>query len=424
MKILKLLDRIYTYLICIYIILLPFTNEQKKIKGMSVPGDMILASLILFYLVLIIISKQERYDFLKSLKDFFKDKTCIAMFLLLILMAVSVTYSQDKKLAVSETARFLSYICLFFIIKYKITESKEYHFLINSYIFTTILLCIFGIYQFFTYAGLNKKFASYTSYSIKVKIASTLTNPNNYAAYLLLCVFPVFMLLIYEKRKLKKSLYLLTFLIITVNIVLTFSRNVYLGFALGMLVLIVIYSKKLLAAFIPLIAAALAVPQIRRRLSEISSSSLDISRIKLWKTALLMFKDHPLLGVGNGNYLANYNEYIKKYPSLYYEYSDHPTHNSYLKVLSELGIFGIVIFAAMLLFIVINLYKFIKDCEDKYFRYFYTGFFASSIGFLFMNLFDNFFFVPKTTTYFWIMVSIFMGLRYKSSASEHKLQNE
>lgn len=183
------------------------------------------------------------------------------------------------------------------------------------------------------------------------------------------------MLLIYEKRKLKKSLYLLTFLIITVNIVLTFSRNVYLGFALGMLVLIVIYSKKLLAAFIPLIAAALAVPQIRRRLSEICSSSLDISRIKLWKTALLMFKDHPLLGVGNGNYLANYNGYIKKYPSLYYEYSDHPTHNSYLKVLSELGIFGIVIFAAMLLFIVINLYKFIKDCEDKYFRYFYTGFF-------------------------------------------------
>lgn len=424
MKILKLLDRIYTYLICIYIILLPFTNEQKKIKGMSVPGDIILALLILFYLLLIIISKQERYNFLESLKNFFKDKTCIAMFLLFILMAVSVTYAQDRKLAVSETARFLSYLCLFFIIKYKITEAKEYHLLINSYIFTTVLLCIFGIYQFFTYAGLSKEFTSYNSYSIKVKIASTLTNPNNYAAYLLLSVFPVFMLFIYEKEKLKKALYLLIFLIITVNIVLTFSRNVYLGFGIGMLVLIVIYSKKLLAAFIPLLAAALAVPQIRRRLSEISSSSLDVSRIKLWKTALLMFKDHPLLGVGNGNYLANYNEYIKKYPTLYYEYSDHPTHNSYLKVMSELGIFGIIIFMAMFLSIVINLYKFIKDYEDRYFRYFYTGFFASSLGFLFMNFFDNFFFVPKTTTYFWVLVSIFMGLSYKSSVSVYKLQNE
>lgn len=418
---LNLLNRIYTYFICAFIILLPFSDEQHKIKSMSVPGDILLAFLIVFYLLLIIFSKKERNGFIESLKDFFKDKFCLSIFILFIIMAVSVTYALDKKLALSETARFLSYICLFFIIKYKVTSSREYHMLINSYILATVLLCLFGIYQFFTGAGLDKRFINNYAYKVNIKIASTLSNPNNFAAYLLLCVFPVFMLFIYEKRKKNKVLYLLIFLLITVNIALTFSRNVLLGFGIGILVLIVIYSKKLLAVFVPIVVAALCIPQIRIRLSEVGDTSLNESRIKLWKTALLMFKDHPVLGVGNGNYSSNYDNYIKKFPQLYCGFHNYPAHNTYLKILSELGVVGIIVFLSMLLFLALRLYKFIKDCDNKYFKYLFTGFFASLIAFLFMNISDNFFFVPKTTTYFWIMVSVFMGLGHKSSVLKDEL---
>lgn len=418
---LNLLNRIYTYLICAYIILLPFSDEQHKIKGMSFPGDVLLALLIIFYLLLLICSKEERVCFVKFIKDFFIDKTSLSIFLLFIVMAVSVTYASDKKLAVSETTRFLSYMCLFFIIKYKVSSSEEYHMLINSYLLTSILLCLFGIYQFFTGAGLNEKFIIKYDYGVNIKIASTLSNPNNFAAYLLLCVFPVFMLFIYEKQKKYKLIYLLIFILTTVNIVLTFSRNVLIGFGIGILVLILIYSKKLLAVFVPLVASALCIPQIRIRISEVGESSLNISRIKLWKTALLMFRDHPVFGVGNGNYAAEYNTYVYRYPQLYCGFKTYPAHNTYLKILSELGIVGEIVFITMIIFLVLRLYKFIKNSDDMYFKHFYTGFFASVLAFLFMNISDNFFFVPKTTTYFWMIVSVFMGLCYKSADLKDKL---
>ena len=34
------------------------------------------------------------------------------------------------------------------------------------------------------------------------------------------------------------------------------------------------------------------------------------------------------------------------------------------------------------------------------------GFMGSTIGFLFMNMLDNLFFSPQTTTYFWVFIGL------------------
>lgn len=411
----KILKRILYFLLCMYILILPFSNENFKIAGMTFPGDVILALAIVCLIIMLIISKIERVEFIDNIKDFFHNPFTLMISIFLFLMCFSVIYASDKKIAISESARFASYICLFYLIKYEVKETKIYRLLINVYLVTTSLLCIFGIYQFFT-GALNSRYTNNYIYGVHEKIASTLTNPNNFAAYLILCVFPVFMLIIYEKSKKKKFVYSILFMLILANVTLTFSRNAFLAIVLGCIILAIVYSKKLIIIFVPLAGIAAVIPQIRTRFLEVGNAAMNASRIKLWETALMMFKEHPIFGVGNGNYVSLYDSYVKKYRWLSYGYTHFPAHDSYLKVLAELGIIGIVVFLIFLFILAKNLYKYIKNKQYSYFSYYYIGFFTSFLVFLFMNISDNLFFVPKTTSYFWIMTAIFYGISYKKNS--------
>lgn len=412
----EFLDKILYMLICVYIFVLPLSNEKSKIAGMSVPGDIILAIILVYYLLLVLLLERYRKCFIKSIRDFFTNPLTICLTLLIIVMLFSVCYSYNKKIALTETARFASYICLFFVIKYGISDNKFYKNMINIYLCISAALSIFGIYQFFTGADLQNKFRYKYSYNVDVKVASTLTNPNNFGAYLILCVFPIFMLCVYEKSKRKKIIYIALDLLILINIILTFSRNAFLGIILGIIVLTIIYSRKLLYIFVPGGIIAAFIPQVRIRLLQIGDSTQNESRIKLWKTALKMFKEHLLFGVGNGNYITLYAKYVAKYSDLQYNsYSYSASHNSYLKVMAELGLVGIVLFILTIIIVIIDLYKFIKGFKKNFFGHFYIGFFASLMAFLFMNVSDNLFFVPKTTTYFWLLIAIFSGISYKNN---------
>jgi O-antigen ligase len=83
-----------------------------------------------------------------------------------------------------------------------------------------------------------------------------------------------------------------------------------------------------------IVGAVLALPLLLlggRGGEDASSSTLE--RIDCWAEALSMFRAHPLLGVG----LGQFNEYHYM-----------TAHNSYLLALAELGFVGMVLFGAIL----------------------------------------------------------------------------
>lgn len=199
-----------------------------------------------------------------------------------------------------------------------------------------------------------------------------------------------------------------------VSMVLTFSRNAWLAFVLGIFIFVLFYNWK--AIILPFLGGGLAllIPAVRNRLGDFSIIFED-PRIKMWKTAVKMIKDHPILGVGNGNYVSLYGEYVARYPELmYYHNTRFPSHNSYLKVQSELGILGIIFFITILVGAFNKLKKFISTEKEGFYKVFYKGFLISGIVFLFMNASDNLFFVPKVSMYFWIMVAICEGIIYNN----------
>lgn len=400
-------------LIYLYIIILPLFSDNFKYKGMKIPQDPLLLIIILLYGFSVIANTDGTKNFLNNVKDFFHDSVSIFMFILFITMTVSVSYSLEKTLAITESIRFMSYILIYFIIKYGTQSRKVMKNIINSYIFSSIILCLLGIIQYFTGFDLNKKFVFDYKSGAKIRIAATLGNPNSYAAFLVLILFPLIMLIVGEKNRKKKILYTIISFLVFINMILTGSRNAILAFAIGCVVLAITYNWKLIFILIGASVTSLYIPQVLNRIKEISDPTQNLSRIKLWSTALKMIQEHPLIGVGNGNFISLYDAYVKKYPELKYpDYKRMPSHNSYLKIESELGVVGILSFLGVLISILSKVIKFIKVENEEYFKLFFKGFLASFISFLFMNISDNLFFVPKVTTYFWIVCAVCQNLLY------------
>ncbi|WP_053241061.1 O-antigen ligase family protein [Clostridium sp. DMHC 10] len=65
------------------------------------------------------------------------------------------------------------------------------------------------------------------------------------------------------------------------------------------------YSLKMLIVLVPVFLFGFFNSKVRERILNIASNSQNITRIKLWKIALKMIKDHPILGVGNGTMLQD-----------------------------------------------------------------------------------------------------------------------
>ena len=244
-----------------------------------------------------------------NVKEFSTSFLGIGMIFLTLIMIISTVYALEKSLAIKESFRFITYIALLFIIKYEIEEDSKIKNIIKCIVVITSILCIFGIVQYFTKIGLNPIFVS----SEGTRITSTMENPNGFGAYLILSFFPIFMLSFDRINKKRRMVFIGISLLMVVNIFFTYSRNATVGFAIGIVILAILYNYKILGIFLVIIPVFFMDTSLIHRFSNMKISVLNDPRIKLWKVAIKMIKDHPIMGVGNGNYVALYDTYIAKY---------------------------------------------------------------------------------------------------------------
>lgn len=412
----KARNKLIYYILCAYVILIPIipnpikVNIIPKIHEIGAIGDVLLAILILVFIIEVI---RNWNSFIKDAKDFLTDYMGIFMIALLAIMVISISYASYRKIAMTESARFLSYVLLYFITKYNIDKSQVKG-LINCYIFTFAVMNVYGIFQKITGYGLLTAYAVPGTKILRTN--ATFDNPNTFAAFLLLGAFPILMMIIKSKTVFSKLIFAIIFVMTLCNISFTGSRNSFLALGVGAVVLSIIYSWYFLIGLGGLVGIGFIVPMVRLRLFQIGEKSIDDGRIHLWKTALKMIENHPIFGVGNGNFIELYDTYVAKYKELrYLNYSHYPSHNAYLKIESELGIVGGISFIGIIVGAIIKIKNVIKNVDDKDIKIFYIGFFAAMIGFFVMNLFESLFTVPVVVTYFWLFLAAADGLLHRKS---------
>lgn len=197
------------------------------------------------------------------------------------------------------------------------------------------------------------------------RIAGPLGDPNFFAQILIVLV-PIGLALAAESKGWRGRLFALgaTGLILAGSI-LTYSRGGAL--ALGCMLLLILVSRRVRPRQIALVALALIAvlvvtpPEFIQRLGTISEvlpggeevidPDSSFQERKLYAlTAWAMFLDHPLLGVGPGNYTVHFDHYadLVGFSARDYEQPGevHYPHNLYLEIASESGIVGLAVFCA------------------------------------------------------------------------------
>ncbi len=229
-------------------------------------------------------------------------------------------------------------------------------------------------------------------------------DPNYYALYLALNAIITLSLLLSRHGK-KYRFLKICFLLQLIGVLSTFSRTVMGSLALASLYPLIYFGRKktvlaiLLFIIITMGIMASSASIIYKKYPLISSIVYRIPdqetlskqptlimghRYAAFMSNWSMFLDHPILGVGP--FMAMYN--FDKYKPFGYKYP-YPilaSHNQYLQLLAEKGIFGFVVFLAFISIIIKNINISIRNLPDSEYKAYLVGFKSAILVYLIASL--------------------------------------
>lgn len=193
---------------------------------------------------------------------------------------------------------------------------------------------------------------------------------------------------------------------IFVSIYLTQTRNVFISIFICIIIFGIVHNKKIILIFILLLALLyLIIPQsYKTRISSIFDPDYgsNKSRIVMWSIGLEMFKDRPLFGTGDNEFMELYEKYKK--PEMHGEGSH--LHSNYLMILATMGILGFISYAGMfaVLFLrQLKIYSSIKESKD---RMFILGVILSFFAFHISGIFEWNFADHEVMTLFLFLMAV------------------
>jgi O-antigen ligase len=148
-------------------------------------------------------------------------------------------------------------------------------------------------------------------------------------------------------------------LLITLGVILSFSRGAAVGLAVLVIALMAMRMIRARHALVVVMALAVilaAFPQYTNRLTSLAgvggleaagTSAVDnslLSRVTETLAAGLVMLDHPVIGVGPAMFPAYYEPYANNIGLLVRNDAEREAHNLYLGVGAELGIPGLIVF--------------------------------------------------------------------------------
>ena len=226
---------------------------------------------------------------------------------------VSALFSGDIIYGLKTWADFFLWRFIPFIILVAVLDREEYaKKVLTAVVCGFVIDCLYAIYwSFFVFKG---KFDW-------IRAAGFVGHPMTLAGWS--CVLlPILLVCIFKKELVKKYKWLpvLLFVIGSVALLFNATRGAWIALAIVLPLLSLCYvlkSKKMFFAFTSIILvvgiALVNNPSFMKRVLSITDTknASNSSRFIIWYTSFEMFKEHPVLGVGLGNYKNVYqNEYI------------------------------------------------------------------------------------------------------------------
>lgn len=351
--------------------------------------------ILFFFIVRIILKRPTR----EEIKKFFGNRInfCLLIFYIAIAFSMFISGPLWAKSLRAWITKWGEGIALFYFAQVFLNK-KQIKIILLVMIASAFLLSIDGIYQRVAGLDLIRGRSLVTTTHGNLAVSAAFQHYNDFAAFLGVMIFIAIGFLVYVKRFWQKLLLSVVFLLISANIILTFSRGAWVSLLIVCLFLAMFIKNKkskllFLLFLVSFVGVILSFPSLKERFFLIVKDGGDADRFKVWRVALTMFSESPLFGKGLGLFMSHFS----KYTHLSIQYA----HNCYLQILAETGLLGFVFFIWFLGEIVSRGYKKLRKKPDSLL----FGLFFGLVVFLIHSFFDTQLFSVRLSLLFWIIAS-------------------
>ncbi len=305
----------------------------------------------------------------------------LSMLALLGTMILSMTVATNVKDSLKEISKWLEVLVILLLGSQYLRSRRQIWTII-------VLVCIAGVTQAFygySQAYLNLGPASFIRSDI-LRVYGTFGQPNPFAAYINLPLSITFALTLLGRDWLTRTLAGTATVALALAEYLSQSRGAEIAFAAALVFILLAgmpairkVSRVLVIALLGFLAALLAglVPQPLFNpalkflglsgISLVEPNTADFStaeRLAHWIAGLHMYFDHPILGVGIGNYPDAYPPY---HIGIFLDPLGH-AHNYYINIAAEMGTIGLIVYLFFLFAIFFAGMRVLQRINKKYWR--------------------------------------------------------
>jgi len=353
-----------------------------------------------------------------------------AVLLFMVMMALGGVISSSSG-SLKPALLYCCLMCGYFLVVGLIRTGKWVMRCVGALIGGSFFVSLLGIYENFFGMAQSTWHDEELFEDISGRVVSTFENPNVLAEYLIMVLPFMLSLLLIKNGTPYKLAALITGGAAGLCLIFTWSRGAWLGIMFGVLVYFLIYSRKTMLAFavgicaIPFLPFILPANIINRFLSigNLKDTSTNY-RVNIWKAVINMVEDHFGGGIGVGT--AAFAEVYPEYSLAGIESAPH-SHNLYLQVLVELGIFGLIVLLAVIVLAAQSNFTFYSSVSKKLgndnctalesMKLINSASFCGLIGILVQGMTDHVWYNYRVFCMFWLIVGMNIAVKRAAEAN-------
>lgn len=290
------------------------------------------------------------------------------------LSLIGSVYRHDSYVAL---VALLGWCGLYFTAILNIADRRHAIELLRALFVVTVVVSADGLFQFFT--GLRTPsywLGGHFVGLIQTRVYSTLINPDILGGFLVLGTAAAMAVALSADSRFWRWFGLVGMSANLITLLFTYSRGGYIGLAFYLLVSAYLLgpellrtAKKLWPVLLAVVPALVLTPSLWTRVGGIALQANDtgISRLFTWHTVLRAWRAHLLFGSGVGTINAVFGSFrpygfLKTYATIAIPGS---SHNDYLELLAETGLIGLLILAAVVVYILGRLLVRVRQLQAK-----------------------------------------------------------
>lgn len=298
----------------------------------------VLVALVAFAFLMKIIRAKRVFNFKKV--DLF-----VAALAVLLAFGGVVSFSSDSLIP---AFMYVSFIVGYFLVSCCMRSSAWLHRCMCAAVWAGLIVAFYGILQY-VFAGtmVSAWLDDELFEGISGRAVSTLENPNMLGEYLIM-ILPMALSVWISGKGMSRRHSFVSFILLGMCLILTWSRGAWLGFIFALIAFLLIWNRRSMwlivlgAASVPFLPFILPDTIVSRftSIGNLADSSTSY-RVNIWRGAMHMAKDYLFtgIGVGEGPWKVIYPNYTL--PGI--EAAPH-SHNLFIQITLEMGIFGILFF--------------------------------------------------------------------------------